>query len=249
LLAHELTHVVQQGDAGDVVQRDLFYGSGYPNPFAGKPAEEAAAAQKTPREWFPSSVDFHETATLSGGGKGLATLTGLLTEIGGKSAGSITDIDLIGHANADLFALGGTITRTSVTGSAAGTIGATQLAKVQPQIDKVRDRFASGAHITIYGCDSGASGTLLQAISMAFKVCARGFKDPITWCLGWFTNPIRIDSRGRTLINPKDGTPCTQYNDSVYNLTPDVEDCSGTKPKAPDVVLPPHKPVVPSVPE
>src|SRR5439155_26587511 len=101
---------------------------------------------------------------------------------------SITGVDLIGHANADLFALGGQITRTSVGGSTDGTIGAAQLAKAQPQIDKVRNRFASGAHITIYGCDSGASGSLLQAISTAFKVCARGFKDPITWCLGWQTN-------------------------------------------------------------
>jgi hypothetical protein len=249
LLAHELTHVVQQGEASSVVQCDLYYASGYPNPFAGNPVGETAAAQKTPREWFPSSVDFKETATLSGGGKGISTLAGLLTEIGGKTVGSITDVDLIGHANADLFALGGQITRNSVSGSNDGTIGAAQLAKVQPQIDKVRDRFASGAHITIYGCNSGASGTLLQAISTAFKLCARGFKDPITWCLGWQTNPIRINSRGRTLINPKDATPCDQYNASVYSLKTDVEDCSGTKPKAPDIVLPPHKPSVPEVPE
>ena len=249
LLGHELAHVVQQGGQGTLVQRDLIYGGGYANPFAGNPAAETAAAQKNPREWFPSSVDFKETATLSGGGKGLSTLAGLIQEIGSKSVGSVTDIDLIGHANADLFALGGKLTRTSVTGSQGGTIGATQLAAVQADIDKVRDRFAPAAHITLYGCNSGASGSLLQAISAAFKVCARGFKDPISWCLGWQTNPLVIKSRGRTLINPPDGTPCDSYNGSVYTLTTDREDCSGKRPKAPDIELPKRKPTVPEVPD
>jgi hypothetical protein len=227
LLAHELTHVLQQGEASTVVQRDLIYGSGYPNPFVGNPSGEAGAAKKG--EWFPSSVDFAETAKLSGGDTGISTLAKLLAEIGGKAAGSIQDLDLIGHANGDLFALAGTITRTSVSGSRDGTIGVNQLAAAQPEIDKVRDRFASGGRITIYGCNSGASGTLLQALSMAFKVCARGFKDAITWCLGWQTKPFKINSRGRTLINPPAGTPCDQFNGSIYNLSSDTEDCSGTK--------------------
>jgi hypothetical protein len=249
LLAHEVTHVLQQGDGSDLVQRDLIFGSGYPNPFAGKPADETAAARANPREWFPSSVDFEQTARLSGGGTGLATLAGVLAQIRGKSPRSVTDIDLVGHANADLFSLGGTITRDSVSGTGAGTIGARQLAALQTDIDAVRDRFAPGAHITIYGCNSGASGTLLQAISMAFKVCARGFTDPITWCLGWQLKPLAINSRGRTLINPPDNKPCDDYNGSVYNLTPDTEDCSGTRPKAPDVTLRKREPTVPQVPE
>ena len=249
LLAHELTHVVQQGAGGDVVQRDLIFGSGYPNPFKGNPAAEAAAAQKTPREWFPSSVDFQETAALSGGGTGISTLSGVLAEIGKKSPGSLTDLDLMGHANGDLFALGGTITTTSVSGSKGGTIGPNQLAAAQPEIDKVRDRFSPNGRITIYGCNSGASGALLTALSTAFRVCARGFKDEITWCLGWQTNPVKIDSRGRTLILPKDGTPCDQYEGSIYNHTPDTSDCSGTKPKAPDVKLPDRKPSAPEVSE
>lgn len=249
LLGHELAHVMQQGEGSTMLQRDLIYGSGYPNPFKGDPAGETAAAKKNPSEWFPSSVDFKETASLSGGGNGIATLEGLLAEIGGKAVGSIKDLDLIGHANGDLFALGGTITRTSVSGSRGGTIGANQLATAQPEIDKVRDRFAAGGRITIYGCNSGASGTLLQAISTAFKVCARGFKDAITWCLGWKTKPVVINSRGRTLINPPAGTPCDQYNGSIYNLSSDMEDCSGTKPKPPDTDLPDRKPRVPEVPE
>jgi hypothetical protein len=249
LLGHELTHVVQQSATTPLVQRDLIFGSGYANPFAGDPAGETAAAQKDPREWFPSSVDFGKTAELSGGGTGISTLSGLLTTIGGMAKGSLTNLDLIGHANADLFALGGTITRTSVSGSRGGTIGPAQLAAAQPEIDKVRDRFSSNGRITIYGCNAGASGALLSALSTAFKVCARGFTDAITWCLGWQTNPLKINSRGRTLINPKDGTLCDDYNGSIYNLTPDTEDCSGTKPKAPDVKLPDRKPVVPQVPE
>jgi hypothetical protein len=251
LLSHELTHVIQQHRVPHphMIQRELIYGSGYPNAFAGNPAGETAAAQKDPGEWFPSSVDFKETASLSGGGKGVATLKGLLAEIGGKAVGSIDDLDLIGHANADLFALGGTITRNSVSGSKDGTIGAAQLAAIQSEIDKVRNRFAAGGRITIYGCDSGASGVLLQAISTAFKVCARGFKDAITWCLGWQTKPLVINSRGRTLINPPARTPCDRYNDSVYKLVSDVEDCSGAKPKAPDIDFPKRQPIVPEVPE
>lgn len=249
LLGHELTHVVQQSATTPLVQRDLIFGSGYPNPFAGDPAGETAAAQKNPREWFPSSVDFGKTADLSGGGTGISTLSGVLAAMAGMAKGSLTNLDLIGHANADLFALGGTITRTSVSGSKGGTIGPNQLAAAQPEIDKVRDRFSPNGRITIYGCNAGASGALLSALSNAFKVCARGFKDAITWCLGWQTTPVKITSRGRTLINPKDTTPCDEYEGSIYNLTPDTEDCSGTKPKVPDVKLPDRKPVVPQVPE
>lgn len=106
-------------------------------------------------------------------------------------------------------------------------------------------RFPTSDH----GCNFGASGTPVQALSTAFKVCTRGFKDAITWCLGWQTNPVKISSRGRTLINPSAGTPCDQYNGSIYNLSGDTEDCSGTKPKPPKVDLPDRKPRVPEVPE
>lgn len=249
LLAHELTHVLQQGSSDHLVQRELVYGSGYPNPFAGKPADETAAAQKSPTEWFPSSVDFARTAELSGGGTGVSTLTGLLTEIGSKGVGAINDLGLIGHANANQFAFGGAITRTTVSGTAAGMLDDSVLAARQADINKVRNRFAAGAHMTLYGCNSGSSGALLQAFSTAFKVCARGFKDPISWCLGWQTNPLVIHSRGRTLINPADGIGCDQYNASVRSLVPDTEDCLGTKPKPPDVTLPKRTPVVSQVPE
>ena len=248
LLGHELTHVVQQGESHPVVQRDLVYGSGYPNPFQGDPDSEAAAAAKSPREWFPSSVDFAETATLSQGGAGIATLSGLLTMIGGKAAGSLSSLDLIGHANGDLFALGGTITRTAVTGSKGGTIGPNQLAAAQADIDKVRDRFSTSATITIYGCNSGASGVLLQAIADAFRVCVRGFKDEITWCLGWATSkPAKINSRGRTLINPPAKIDCGDYEGSIYNHKHDMEMCPTPKTGSDD--LPKRQPKAPQVPE
>src|SRR5262249_36509684 len=116
LLAHELAHVVQQaGGQPELVQRELIYGSGYANPHKSEAAEAQASQNGT---WFPSSVDFAATAQLSGGGTGTSTLKNLLSTIGGKAVGSIQNLDLIGHANADLFALGGTITANSVSGSA-----------------------------------------------------------------------------------------------------------------------------------
>lgn len=226
LLAHELAHVVQsdQGASTSRIRRDLVYGSGYANRFASQ-ADEADAS--TAGEWFPASVDFAETARRSGGGTGNKTLAGLLATVGAAGTGTIKQLGLIGHANPDALALAGTITKTSVTGAAGAMIDDASLKKAKAEVDKVRDRFAADGRITLFGCNSGASGALLDAISNAFGVCAEGFKDEITWCIKWTLPAKRIVQRGKTAINPPSMDCDTDFNESVLTLTPDKKSCVG----------------------
>jgi Domain of unknown function (DUF4157) len=231
LLAHELAHVVQTdgGAATTRVRRDLVYGSGYKNRFASEAAEADGAAAK---KWFPASADFAATAQLSGGGTGAKTFDELITTIGGKGAGTIKQLGIIGHANADAIALAGTIAAASVTGAANAMIDATTLTAKAVEVAKVKDRFAADGRITLFGCNSGASGALLAAISNAFGVCAEGFKDEITWCLKWTVPGKRIVSRGKTAINPPTMNCDTDFNDSVLTLTPDTKSCVGAPAQA-----------------
>jgi hypothetical protein len=178
-------------------------------------------------------VDFAETARLSGGGTGAKTFDELLSAVSAKGAGSVKQLGIIAHANADAIALAGAITSNSVSANADATIDSDMLTKRAADIAKVKDRFAADGRITLYGCNSGASGTPLAALSTAFGVCAEGFKDEITWCLRWRTPSKSIVSRGKTAINPPTMDCETDFNDSVLRLTPDTKSCAGATVKSP----------------
>ena len=55
------------------------------------------------------------------------------------------------------------------------------------RITALRDRFNTDdkdnpPSITLFACDAGSGDPLLEAISSAFQVTARGFKNEIWWC-------------------------------------------------------------------
>ena len=228
LLAHELTHVVQQSTPGFVrrIQRELIYASDYsPDPAYRNDAEEHAN-----RHWMPTSPDFQATAQNSGGGTGIGTFLGVTDYIKAKSAGSITTLGLIGHANQNVFALGGTVKRDgSVDASTYGTIdkASIDLAVVGGTIPPLRNRFASNAKIILYACNTGAGGTLMQSLSDAFQVCVQGFSTALKWCMQFSARAQKIVTRGGVRIDKGQQPACADFPTNVTTLTPDMESCKG----------------------
>jgi hypothetical protein len=257
LLAHELTHVIQQGALPNaesieqqilgsgiglprislllqrepIIQRELVYASGYPRRYRNDQVEVRCV--ESPRcEWFPASIDFRATATNSGGGTGQGTFTGLIAHIASRSPDSIEELGLIGHANRDFFGLSGRISESDVFFTAPGLIGMDSINANMAAIERVRDRFATGARIILYGCHAGLGSALLDAISRAFRVCVQGFSQEILTCIEWRTPDRTITSRGKVMVDSAGlvaagQLQCAQFHTNVRSLTPDQESCVG----------------------
>jgi Domain of unknown function (DUF4157) len=242
LLAHELTHVLQQGSSAVArsVQRDLVYGSDYKSPYSDDATESRSSEAGN---WYPSTVDFTATASSSGGGTGAPTFDDLIKTIAAKGKGSITSLGIIGHATTDLISLSGTITvsPSNVTFTGGGVIDSTAITAKMADITAVRDRFAAGANIILYGCHAGIGNSLMAALSSAFQVCVQGFSDEVWWCISWNLPSRKITSRGRTYVDtsgmmaaglvPKDCQ--STFNADIGQLKPDRKDCSGVPAAAP----------------
>ena len=242
LLAHELTHVLQQnsGPVAHRLQRDLIYGSDYKRPYSDDATETRSSEAGT---WYPATIDFSATASSSGGGSGAPTFDDLIKAIKAKGTGSITSLGIIGHATTDLISLSGTITTNpaNVTFTGGGVIDSAGIKAKMADITAVRDRFASGAKIVLYGCHAGIGNSLMADLSSAFQVCVEGFSDEVWWCITWQGGTRKIISRGRTYVDtsgmmaaglvPKDcqGT----FNADITTLKPDKKDCSGVPKTAP----------------
>jgi hypothetical protein len=222
----------------------MIFANGYPRPYTSDGVEIASANAKPPT-WFPSSVDFQQTATKSGDAAGATTLDEMLKAIEAKPAGSVSLLGLIGHAaggtggNPRTFGLSGQITvnPANVLLTAKGFVNATTLAASQARITSLRNRFTSDAHIVFYACNTGLDATLLDAISKAFGVCADGFSDEVLWCFKWTTPRRVINSRGRVYYD-KNGmyaaglVDCDGFSADATNLTPDLTSCVGVKGKS-----------------
>jgi Domain of unknown function (DUF4157) len=236
LLAHELTHVVQQNSAAVArrVQRDLIYGSDYKRPYSDDPTETKSSEAKT---WYPATIDFTATASGSGGGSGSATFDDLIKTIAAKGKGSITSLGIIGHATTDLISLSGTITVSpaDVKFTTGGIIDSGAIKAKMADITAVRDRFAAGAKIVLYGCHAGIGNSLMTALSSAFQVCVEGFSDEVWWCINWDLPARKINSRGRTFVDSAGmmgagllkPTCLGDFNADIRTLKPDKKDCTG----------------------
>ena len=227
LIAHELTHVVQQGAAreageGDgesehgtwsrgppiaassdqehLRRKELIYASGYPNRFRNDRAEVGCFQSKN-CEWFPSTDDFKAAAKRSGGGTGKKSVKGLLDFIDGKAAGSIEKLGLLGHANSQAFALGGKILADDVEFAKDATLYSKALKDNKTRIAGLRDRFKDKSEIILYGCNAGVDSTFLDTLGDAFGTCVKGFSDEVLSCITWSTPSLKITSRGRVVID------------------------------------------------
>jgi hypothetical protein len=160
---------------------DLIIASGYPYPYRTLTEElEAAHADN----WFPTTVDFRATAVHSGGAGEAATFSQLLDVIARKKPGSIRELGIVGHANQDVFVLGGRIDHgTIATDASKAVIGPDSIRANMDKIKSVRNRFAlqdiKVPSITLFACDAGSGDTLLDEMSKAFQVTVRGFEREI----------------------------------------------------------------------
>jgi hypothetical protein len=172
------------GAVSKVLAMDLIIASGYPYPYRSLTEElEAAHADN----WFPTTVDFRATAVHSGGAGEAATFAQLLDVIAKKKPGSIRELGIVGHANQDVFVLGGRIDHgTIATNAATAVIGPDSIRANMDKIKSVRNRFAlqdiKVPSITLFACDAGSGDTLLDEMSKAFQVTVRGFEREIWWC-------------------------------------------------------------------
>jgi hypothetical protein len=210
---------------------ELFFAKSYPAPPYGPGAEVALAMAG---KWSPASQDFAATATRSGGGTGGGTLDDILAAIGKKSVGSIDELGIIAHANSSFFALAGTVLTTGpnlpdVTFAKGSLVDAAGLQGKQAPIDAVKDRFAKGAQIVLYGCHAGLDDALLQALANAFGVCVYGFSHEVAYLIEWNLSSNVVISRGKTFIDASGmvaaglATPASVAQNDIHRLTPDKQ--------------------------
>jgi hypothetical protein len=208
---------------------ELFFAKAYPAPPYGPGAEVALVMAG---KWSPASRDFEASATNSGGGTGVGTLDDIIAEIGKKKVGSIDELGIIAHSNSSFFSLSGTVLTTgpdlpNVTFSKAGMVDATGLQGKQAQIDAVKDRFAKGAQIVLYGCHAGLDDALLQALAKAFGVCVYGFSHEVAYLVEWNLKSNVVISRGKTFIDASGMVaagltkPASVAQSDIHQLTPD----------------------------
>ena len=241
LIAHELTHVIQQSaiPSGNMIQRELVYGSGYPRPYK---QDEQEIRNAEVGKWSPSSVDFRTCIQNSGGGEGISTFKDLLKHIAGKQQGSISELGLLGHSNSSNFGLSGKVKGKDVWFTKPGLINQETIKNNVSTIQskELHNRFAANAKIILYGCNAGSGVALLDSISQVFKVCVEGFKDEIDFCLQWRPpkgKKRRIISRGRVNYSPIDLTDplaalksektCSEFLVDLRKLSPDQKSCKG----------------------
>ena len=80
-----------------------------------------------------------------------------------------------------------------------------------------RDRFATGAVITLYACKSGLDETFVENLSQAFGgVCVQAFTTGIEWCVTPSLDGKTITSRGWVRLGK---SPCQE---NIKSLGPDV---------------------------
>ncbi|MEI6682115.1 MAG: DUF4157 domain-containing protein [Bacteroidota bacterium] len=242
LLAHELSHTVQQGGIKrKMVQREVLYSNGYPRPYSSDLNEVTSAEKNT---WTPSTIDFKASALASGGTNGVSDFNSFLNALSSKADNSITDLYLIGHSNSSMFSFGGRILVQSppdvdfVTDD--NCISTTQLSAKMDAIVPLRKKFAPGSSIVLVGCHAGTGVSLLDAISNAFQVCVKGFINEVIWCLNWSTPGKTITGRGKIGYVSPDTTdplelilPVNSNTSDVKQLTPDNQSCAGVPQAAP----------------
>ena len=219
LMAHELAHVLQPGAReATVVRRFFIYAGGYPNPYKDNAEEIDSIKANT---WMPSAADFGYTAHAAGGGLGVKTIDELFSTIQEQGIHSITELGLIGHGAGGAIGFSGTVAfkpDAAVSFADDGLITSESLlAESTARLYlNARDRFATGAVITLYACQSGTDQTFVENLSQAFGgVCVRAFTTGIDWCIS--SNPDgTIASRGWTKIGK------SACQEDIRSLTPDV---------------------------
>jgi hypothetical protein len=223
LLAHELTHTVQQQAAGQpdagsksVVQRAepeggaggtggtggggktiVIYAGGYPQPGGGTDADEANYLNAK-RFWLPATKDFKQTADDTQGhvclpAKEAGSFIGPLQ----KTPGPFSRIVFIGHGTDRFLSLSGDL------GGTSESLEGSTLAPWQDTIDAaIKPKLTAATTMDLFSCEAGGAGDIMEVLAAAFGVCVRAYADGLKWCVGFNyneTDPTKsvITSRGR----------------------------------------------------
>jgi hypothetical protein len=202
----------------------LLFGTDFMRPYTSDQEEIANSPQ-----WMPSSLDFRQTATNSGGGTGVAGFDEFLKAIAATRSNSIDSLGLIGHANQKVLAFGGTMQKDgSITAasnqqiSEANLDAAIKASTIQPLRNRFKRTDNTTPTIILFGCHSGADDDLLIALRDAFNVgSCQGFKSELEWCIRHQGG--RVIDRGRVRVKsglrPPNG--CVGFPTDVWRLQPD----------------------------
>jgi hypothetical protein len=253
LLAHELTHAVQQDAAGgthaeasrSVLQRSeregeasgsagggktiILVSGGYDE--YGSEADEAKLLHTQPSRWQPGTKDFLQTAWDSGAGKPYKAMDakhffGPLRE----EAGPFGRIVFIGHGGHALLRFSG---HSFITTEGLDTDSVPAWA---PTIDEeIKPKLTPATTIDLYSCNAAeGSAAIMMALAAAFGVCVRGYGGGIEWCVSSHfdendPNGGRITSRGRWVAPgvAADNRNCNapEWNHGVASATPPEKVC------------------------
>ena len=204
LLAHELTHVVQQRSSGPILQRKrrrrptggrkggagkqiVIYARGY-KPYKSEAKEIEFLDSGM---WLPTSADFEQTAfdTQSRNIYGAANASEFFGALQ-KAKGRIKRVVVIGHGGTSGISLSGGA--LSFGFSQGVDVNALETWKVN--ISRMKHKFAK-ANIDIYACDLGLGGAFAAQLAKSFGATVRAYDGPVYWCVRHRGN--RIVSRGR----------------------------------------------------
>lgn len=205
LLAHELTHVLQQSAPGAArsIQRQLFP----PVPIIVNPGTPAAAPveinavdarQETSLPWY---APWRYTGPVAGALRGDVTMTNVVSMVNNVIAilhGRIIDrLNILDHGNAHGLEIGSDwLASAADVATHAGTLG------------RLGTHFASGAFVHMQNCRSGQNRALICSLARAFGVpvyAGTGLHNPL---LGFnLGDYVRCEPGGG--FNPDAGRPST----------------------------------------
>lgn len=231
LLAHELTHVVQQkfSDVGRVQRKPKGSGRRKQKPGAGvvvmiangykgykQDTEEIKRVQS--KSWLPNTIDFNFAGqNVPGDFNGASKTSEFIGALQGQKT-PIKRVIFIGHGYKDAIGFSG-----DTYGTSTEYLDSNQLPTWQPGVKQIK--FAKDATIDLFTCNTGHGTKFLQAMANTFNVCVRAFKGYLKWCIEYSKG--KITNRGRyALPKAKTSKKCSGTGwRTKFNVTPPEKVC------------------------
>lgn len=248
LIAHELTHVVQQSrpEKGGSFHNDEKIDSSaistnsrtirrqkrkktqaagkqiviIANGYPGYSSEKKEIEDSQKGLWLPSTSDFKTTATDTQKSIQGASVADEFFGALQSVGGKIKRVIFIGHGNTSGLGLSGKPMSWFEKG-----LDQSDLTRWQNSIDTdIKPKFVEGATLDIYACNVAAGGTFIKALAQSLGICVRGFPGPVYWCLG--NKDGAVTSRGRIASSiVKTDHTCKGWHKGANKLAPPDKIC------------------------
>jgi hypothetical protein len=244
LLAHELTHVMQQNASGELnpdaseflLQRSegspvekgsarqgktlIIFAGGFKQ-FLDDAQEAAFLHSPDGKYWDPGTKDFQKTAkdTQATDIYPANTVSDFFGPLQ-QERGSIGRIVYIGHGAGGALGLS----------SSGDILNAESLSLWEANIDQnIKPKLTESAIIDLYSCEAGRDEGIMNALAAYFGVCVRGFSVDLKWCIYSPPGGSVITSRGRWVEGNVDATDSdcdtSMWNKGVSSVLPPVKVC------------------------